>query len=62
MNYGTSAKLIASIVETGLMAILGIACIISECNKQTRTQALQNTIDNAQQEIKRVNSTPFLLK
>ena len=55
-------KFIAGIIQAGAMAINGIFCIISEFNKQERCRQLQDTIYNAQQEMKRVNERNYLLK
>ena len=57
----TSGTLV-TIIEAGVVAIAGIIGMVSECRKDEKRSQLQQKIDDAERELKRLDSTDFRLK
>ena len=51
-----------TIIEAGVVAIAGIIGVVSECRKDEKRSQLQQKIDDAERELKRLDSTDFRLK
>lgn len=54
--------MLAAIIEAGIVAVSGLIGIVSERRKDEKRSQLQQKIDDAEREMKRLDSTDFRLK
>ena len=61
-DEGINAQTLAAIIEAGIVAVSGLIGIVSERRKDEKRSQLQQKIDDAEREMKRLDSTDFRLK
>ena len=61
-DEGISAQTLAAIAEAGILVISGIIGLATERRKDEKRSQLQQKIDDAEREMKRLDSTDFRLK
>ena len=61
-DEGINAQTLAAIAEAGILVISGIIGLATERRKDEKRSQLQQKIDDAEREMKRLDSTDFRLK
>jgi hypothetical protein len=61
-DEGISAQTLAAIAEASILVISGIIGLATERRKDEKRNQLQQKIDDAEREMKRLDSTDFRLK
>ena len=54
--------MLVTIIEASIVAVAGIVGLVGECRKDEKRSQLQQKIDDAERELKRLDSTDFRLK